>query len=42
MAKAVLCDRQPLARTALWRTVANTLSMGSDMPPMLGREIVER
>lgn len=28
IAKAVLCDRQPLVRTVRWRTVMHTLSMG--------------
>ncbi len=28
MSFAVFCDSAPLVRTVLWRTVANTLSVG--------------
>jgi hypothetical protein len=42
---AVVDDNEPFVRTVLWRTVANTLSMGfvvRKWSQMLGREVVER
>src|SRR2546423_8221465 len=41
MASAVLFERHPLERTVRWRTVANELSMGLVVLPVLSREVVE-